>query len=663
MERRVRVAVPGPFPEGLDYLAGDLNLMSGARVRVPLGRRAVMGVVLDPPRDVEPDGLACRAVEESLDPAPLVPPSIVSLVSWVARYYHHAVGDVFAAALPAPARRMASKAAARRRRKSPDTAPEAAPRETPPAATPSQAAALEALEGVAPGFSVALLEGVTGSGKTEVYLRRVERVLGDGGQVLVLTPEIGLTPQLVERFERRFGSGVAAFHSGLTDATRASHWHAAREGRLGVLIGTRSAVFVPMPNLKLVIVDEEHDASFKQQDGLRYSARDVAIVRAREAGIPVMLGSATPSLESRHNARRGRYLHLSMASRVAERRLPRTHVLDVRRASLEHGLSEPMLEAIARHREQGRQSMLFVNRRGYAPVLMCHECGWIAPCPHCDARMTLHRTRGRLVCHHCATEALVPARCERCSATPLTAMGQGTERVEDALRVRFPGARVERLDSDRTAKVGELERLLAEARDGKIDILVGTQMLAKGHDFANVTMVGVVTADQALFSADFRAMERLGQLLTQVAGRAGRGDAPGEVFLQTHQPDHPLLRVLLAQGYPAFADALLEERKAFGLPPFAHLALLRADALDADKPLAFLARVAEACRVEGVEVLGPVPAPMERRAGRVRAQLLLRSMQRAALHALLDRLVHEVPRLPGARQVRWSIDVDPTDLY
>ncbi|MGQ0620934.1 MAG: primosomal protein N' [Panacagrimonas sp.] len=659
MEQRVSVAVPAPLFYALDYLAAGLDIRPGCRVRVPLGRREVIGIAVGTIRAVESDGLRCREILACLDPAPLLPAELLGLCRWAAEYYHHPIGEVLATALPTALRQARPR---RSRAKSRRTAP-ARPDQARPGLTPEQAAALAGLQAVPPGFSVSLIEGVTGSGKTEVYLREVERVLAAGHQALVLAPEIGLTPQLVERFVDRFGAIVGTFHSGLTERARADAWLTARSGECRILIGTRSAAFVPMPELGLIVIDEEHDASYKQQEGLRYSARDLAIIRAQRASIPVILGSATPSTETLHNLRRGRYHGFALNSRVASRSLPRIELIDVRGQTLEHGLSAAMLDATGRHLDAGGQVLMFVNRRGYAPALLCHDCGFVVPCPHCDARMTLHRARQRLICHHCGNQARVPLRCGQCQGTELMPVGEGTERLEQVLRARFENLRIERVDSDSVSRVGELDRLLADTRDGHIRILIGTQMLTKGHDFAGLTLVGVVAADQALFSGDFRALERLGQLLTQVAGRAGRGAQPGEMLVQTHAPDHPQLRKLLHDGYRAFADDLLEQRRAGALPPFAHLALLRADALDADAPLAFLRGVARALAGTGVEVLGPVPAPMERRASRIRAQLLLRSRSRSRLQSVLAEWVPRLGTIAGARRVRWSVDVDPADLF
>jgi primosomal protein N' (replication factor Y) (superfamily II helicase) len=664
-EHRLKVAVPGPFPDPLDYFPGDAgDLRPGMRVQVPLGRRQVIGVVVAAPEWVEAsDGLHCRPVTRSLDPAPLLPDDILALCRWASAYYHHPVGEVFAAALPGALRKApAARPRAPRSRPIRPGEPGNTTAAAPHAPTPEQAAVLAAL--AEPGaFQVSLLEGVTGSGKTEIYLQRVQAALEAGRQALVLTPEIGLTPQLELRFRERFGDAVALFHSGLTEKARADAWHAARAGRCRVLVGTRSAVFTPLPQLGLVVVDEEHDPSYKQQEGFRYSARDVAIVRGQRAGVPVILGSATPSLESLHNVARGRYRHLRLAARPGERRLPKIQLLDLRGVKLRDGLAPELVDALAHHLDQGGQALLFVNRRGYAPALLCHDCGWLAPCPHCDARMTLHRTRGRLVCHHCGSESHVPLRCAGCGGSELIPVGQGTERIEEGLRRLFPDVRVERIDSDRTRRAGELGRLLHDIRTRQVRVLVGTQMLAKGHDFDGLTLVGVVDTDPSLYSTDFRAIERMGQLLTQVAGRAGRGGVPGEVIVQTHQPDHPHLQCWLQEGYAGLSRRLLDERREMGFPPCAHLALLRADALDAGTALRFLKDVATRLPAGEIDALGPVPAPMERKANRFRAQLLLRSADRGALQSSLKPLIAQIGQIPGSRRVRWSIDVDPIDLY
>lgn len=659
-ELRVKVAVPAPFAYALDYLAGTHPILPGCRVLVPLGSREVMGIALTPPTESADDSLKCRAVVACLDSAPFLPAAIVELCVWASSYYHFPLGQVFAAAIPAVLRTKRSA------RKCPLPSVGQAPASRlSPFLTVEQVAAIDHLDRLETGFNVSLVDGVTGSGKTEIYLQRTAAALDRGGQVLVLVPEIGLTPQLEERFRARFGPIVGGYHSGLGQAARRDNWLQAAAGQSKVLIGTRSAVFVPMPDLSLIVIDEEHDASFKQQEGFRYSARDLAIRRAQKAGIPVILGSATPSLESLHNARLGRYHALRLQARVHTPTPPQARLIDCRGQTLRDGLTPALLDACRRHLGLGGQILLFVNRRGYAPALLCHDCGWVASCPHCDARLTLHRSRGRLICHHCTSETSVPLRCVQCGGATLIPVGQGTERLEQAMREHFPGVRTECFDSDRMAKSGEWQRLLGEVRSGAIRILVGTQMLAKGHDFPGLSLVGVADADHALFSADFRAIERLGQLLTQVSGRAGRGTTEGEVLIQTHQPDHSHLQQWIRGGYPALAQALLDERGKMALPPYRYLALLRADAIEPSAALNFLRSVSQSipARDVDVDVMGPSPAPMERRANRYRAQLLLRSSSRARLQAVLADLVPRLDLIPKSRQLRWSVDVDPVDLY
>ena len=555
----------------------------------------------------------------------------------------------------------------------PTNAPNTVPAATDEAAeltlNAAQQTAVEALQAKLDGFSVSLLEGVTGSGKTEVYLRAIEPVLARGRQALVLVPEIGLTPQLLDRFQSRLNARLAVFHSGLTDRERLNAWLLARDGVARVVLGTRSAVFTPLPELGLIIIDEEHDPSFKQQDGFRYNARDLAIVRAQQHGVPIVLGSATPSLESVYNARRGRYQHLSLPERVGAALPPKIEVLDVRHKFLNEGLSEALLARVERHLARSEQVLLFLNRRGFAPTLICHECGWSGNCNNCDAHLTLHLRRQRLICHHCGAEQPVPTPCPACGSVDLRPLGLGTERIEQVLTERFPDARLARIDRDSTRRKGSLQGLLEEIRQGQRQLLIGTQMLAKGHHFPNVTLVGIIDADQGLFSADFRASERLAQLILQVAGRAGRADRPGTVLIQTHHPDHPLLQTLINGGYDAFAQAALAEREQAALPPFTHHALLRAEAPDAEAPLQFLQDALAAAGAaadpdqSGVELLGPVPAPMERRAGRYRSQLLLQSGERAALRRFLEPWLTALEGLKSARKVRWSLDVDPLDLF
>ncbi len=543
-----------------------------------------------------------------------------------------------------------------------------------PRLNPDQQAAVDAVLATDGHFHPLLLDGVTGSGKTEVYLHAIADCLARGRQALVLVPEIGLTPQTLSRFRTRLGVPVHALHSGLADGERARVWAAAARGEARVVVGTRSAIFLPLPDAGLIVIDEEHDGSFKQLDGIRYHARDFALVRGKALDVPVLLGSATPSLESLRNARAGRYTHLRLRERAGNARPPRVRVIDVRKRPLDAGLSPEMLAAIQQALDAGGQVLVFKNRRGYAPVLLCHDCGWSAQCPRCSTPlhgtpMTVHGAGRRLQCHHCGARQRVPDACPDCGGLALQPQGAGTERIEDALKARFPGTPVLRIDRGSTQRRDAMEQLLAEFGDAP-GILVGTQMLAKGHDIAGLTLVAVVGIDEGLFSADFRAPEKLAQLLVQVAGRAGRADKPGEVLLQTHHPGHPLLETLLNGGYGAFADTELPQREAAAFPPFSHMALLRAEARQVEVAEAFLRMArhqfeahAPAQADAAFEVQGPIPAPMPRRAGYQRSQLLLSAAGRRPLHAVLDAALPAIHAAPEARKVRWSLDVDPIDLY
>ncbi|RYU56934.1 primosomal protein N' [Methylolobus aquaticus] len=535
-----------------------------------------------------------------------------------------------------------------------------------PKLNPAQVAAVNAVAETFGRSATFLLEGVTGSGKTEVYLSLVRRVMERGEQCLLLLPEISLTPQIEQRFVNGLGRSVPVFHSRLSELERLQSWMALQSGAAPILLGTRSAVFCPMQRPGLIIVDEEHEASYKQQDGFRFSARDVAIKRARDLGVPIVLGSATPSLESLWNAERQRYRRLRLPDRAGGAAAPPLRLVDVRRQRLVEGLSRRLIDAIDGTLSEGHQALLFINRRGYAPTLICNDCGWVAECRTCDARLVIHQRENRLRCHHCAYEQAVPRGCPSCGGRDLRPLGMGTERIEQALEELFPAARLTRIDRDSTATSGSLQEKLADVHSGDVDILIGTQMLAKGHHFPRVTLVGIVDADAMLFATDFRASERMAQLIVQVAGRAGRAEKPGTVLLQTRNPEHPLLQTLIDQGYPGFATLALEERRAAGLPPFGHLAVWRAEAIDGEVPQRFLTRLREhalACCGHGIEVLGPAPAPMLRQSGRHRYQLLLQSGERPALHAVLDQLQPHLTGLTRACNVRWSLDVDPIDCY
>lgn len=532
---------------------------------------------------------------------------------------------------------------------------------------PEQRRAVDAVTDAGPGFNTFLLDGVTGSGKTEVYFGIIAAMLRRDRQVLLLVPEIGLTPQLVSRVRARFPGPLAVLHSGMSARDRLDAWLQAANGSARIVIGTRSAVFTPMPALGAIVVDEEHDSSYKQQDGFRYHARDVAIMRARQGDIPAVLGSATPSLESLHNCAQSRFRHLQLSSRAGEAIAPTIRLIDMRTQKVDHGLSEAMAQVIERHLARDHQVLLFLNRRGYSPTLLCQECGWVADCRRCDAHMIYHRGRQQLRCHHCDARSPVNAFCPQCGNPDLRPLGQGTERVEEILSRRFEGTEILRIDRDSTRGKGAMSRLFEQVRHGRRQILLGTQMLAKGHHFPNVTLAGILDADFGLFGADFRAGERMGQLVVQVAGRAGRAIEPGEVLIQTHYPDHPLLTALLGHDYRSFADRLLAERREAGMPPFRHMALVRAESVHRDAPVRFLERVREQAVdtdcADGVELLGPAPAPMERRAGRYRAQLMLLATRRADLHRMLAAVVPGFDKLGASARVRWSLDVDPVDEY
>ncbi len=459
---------------------------------------------------------------------------------------------------------------------------------------------------------------------------------------------------------------VAVLHSGLNDQERLDAWLMARAGAAALVIGTRSAALSPFKDLGLIVVDEEHDASFKQQEGFRYSARDVAVMRARLGKIPIVLGSATPSLETLYNVAQGRYRELRLTQRAGNAVPPKIHALDVRHQPIQEGVSRPLLELMRQHLAADGQVLLFLNRRGFAPALLCHDCGWSAECKRCDTHMVLHQGERRLRCHHCLREIPLMPACPACGSAELRPVGHGTERIEELLKEQFPHHAVCRLDRDTTRRKGALDQMLDEIRQGKYRILIGTQMIAKGHHFPEVTLVGILNAEQGLYSADFRGMERMAQQILQVAGRAGRMERPGTVVMQTHHPDHPLLQELIAAGYMTFAQTLLAERQQAELPPYTAIALFRAEANRKELPLSFLEQARDALRATGIAevlALGPVMAPMERRAGRYRAQLLVQSDKRSALHAALDLALQQLEGSALGRKVRWSLDVDPVETF
>jgi len=656
----VRVALDVPVPRLFDYLAADSDETDiGRRVTVPFGKGLRTGVVFGRSQASDQPDAKLKPVAAILRDMPPLPREWLALCEFCARYYQAPLGEVSSLALPPLLRRgklpRATKAVA------------VPPAPTPPVALPellpAQRAAVDAIAGG--GFRSVLLHGVTGSGKTEVYLRAIDAVLAAGGQALMLVPEIALTPQLEGRVAARFPAArVVCANSGMADAARARGFLAGLDGRADIVLGTRLAVFMPLPRLRLIVVDEEHDASFKQQEGLRYSARDVAIWRAHQIGIPIVLGSATPSLETFHHAATGRYRLLELPHRAVADAMPAVRIVDTRRQKLQDGLSAELIGALALRLERGEQSLIFLNRRGYAPVLACPPCGWVSRCTRCAANLVLHLADRRLRCHHCGFEAPIPRACPDCGNLDLLPFGRGTQRLEAMLAERFPGARVLRIDRDSASTPSKWQALLATIHDGGADILVGTQMLAKGHDFPRLTLVGAVGADAALFAADFRAPERLFAQLMQVGGRSGRAHLAGEVLIQTEHPDHALYQALVDHDYGRFARAQLDERRIAGFPPFSFQAMLRAEARAMAQALEFLAgaRAKAEPLAEGVMLYDPVPMRLQRLMTLERGQLLVESASRPALQAFLAAWMEALHALKAPAGLRWHLDVDPLEF-
>jgi primosomal protein N' (replication factor Y) (superfamily II helicase) len=660
----------------LDYTS-EQPLPPGTLLSVPLGRRETPGIVWALAPDGAPAGIALRPISAALTSLPPLDAAWRALVDFAAGYYQRGVGELALAVLPPELRRLDDAQLGRRiarLQREADTPRPAALAEPPrPKPSAEQQAALAALESlrVAPGGPLpVLLHGVTGSGKTEVYLRAADAALQRGGQALVLVPEINLTPQLEARFAQRFpGRVLVSLHSGLTPAQRLRHWLLAHLGVADLVLGTRLAVFASMPRLQLIVVDEEHDPSFKQQEGARYSARDLAVWRARQLGVPVLLGSATPSLETWQRVQEGRYVRLALAERIGAGQMPQVRVFDMGRLPKVEGaervLAPPLLDAIQQRISRGEQSLLLLNRRGYAPVLFCGACGWKSGCPHCTAWRVFHKADRTLRCHHCGFSERVPRACPDCGNLDIAPLGRGTEKLQEQLTTLLPGARIGRIDADSTRTAGALQQQLQAVHDGDVDVLVGTQMVAKGHDFRRVTLVAAVNPDSALFSSDFRAPERQFALLMQAAGRAGRDAAHAavsEMWVQTWHPTHPLYAALRAHDYAAFAQAQLAERLSAGLPPFSSLALLRAEARTVEAAAGFLADAAElAGQLGSVTVYGAVPPHVSRVAGVERLQMLLESPSRSTLQRMLAAWMPQLHAVRGRHKgvLRWAVDVDP----
>lgn len=705
-------------------------VVAGARVLVPFGKRQAVGIAVGVSEESELPREQLKPVQAVLDHGSLFSPQMWRMLHWAAGYYHFPIGEVLSHALPVLLRQGKEAElpprwqwfATESGQQTPPESIKRAPKQqqalaalvqgpvwrdqvaeadvTEPALQALRAKGLADLRAVAagvadwrPGFQVLgerlrlnteqatavgairsedehftgwLLAGVTGSGKTEVYLSVLENILAAGKQALVLVPEIGLTPQTIARFRERFSAPVEVLHSGLNDNERLAAWVRARSGEAAIVIGTRSALFTPFARLGIIIIDEEHDSSYKQQEGWRYHARDLAVWRAHAENVPIVLGSATPALETLHNVQSGKYRQLTLARRAGNARPAAQHLLDLKGLPLKSGLSQPLLKRMGEHLAAGNQVMLFLNRRGYAPALLCHECGWIAECQRCDHYYTLHQHLRQLRCHHCDSQRRVPYQCPQCGSTQLVPVGVGTEQLEHELTEMFPLTPITRIDRDTTSRKGALEQHLADVHRGGARILIGTQMLAKGHHFPDVTLVSLLDVDGALFSGDFHSAERFAQLYTQVSGRAGRAGKQGEVILQTHHPEHPLLQILLQQGYDAFARQTLAERKSVFLPPFTSHILIRAEDHDNQQAAEFLQALralfeASPLRDESLWVLGPVPALQPKRGGRFRWQLLLQHPTRRALQQLMAHTAPQIAALPASRKVKWSVDVDPID--
>lgn len=667
----LRIILPAPFRRSFDYLP-PLNfdvsgIKKGARVLVPFGYRQAVGVFIEQSSTPQICSSKLKRVFEVLDKEPLFSESLFSLCEFVSDYYHHPLGDVLLNALPKFLRlgmHFTEDFGANNVKN--HGASHITSHEGLFQLNVKQQEAITSVIDNLGKNKVFLLDGITGSGKTEVYLQVIEKVVNAGKQALVLVPEINLTPQTVMRFKNRFcGHDIAVLHSRLTDKVRLEAWKNARNGSASIVIGTRSAIFAPLANPGIIVLDEEHDLSFKQQSGVRYSTRDVSCIRSKLENIPIVLGSATPSFESLQKAYSGVYAHLKLPDRVGGALHPTFNLVDIRKKRLKSGLSLEVIQVMSQHIEKGGQIIVFVNRRGYAPSLICHNCGFVSECDRCDVRLTLHRNPKRLCCHHCGSEKEIPSICPKCCGDSLVPCGVGTERLEDGLGKIFPGVALIRVDSDTTRKKGAMQNILNEVTEGQCKILFGTQMLTKGHHFPDVTMVVILNSDGGLFSADFRASEYLAQLILQVAGRAGRASKPGEVYIQTHNPSHPLLLKLIQEGYHSFAKSSMNERSEALLPPFSTLALFRAegkmqgDVYDFLKALKFYG---ESLAKEEVQLFGPVPSVIERKIGKYRAQLLLQSKNDEVLHDVVTKLITYTETSPLTKKVKWLIDIDPVDI-
>ena len=722
MQRYLDIAIPAPLRRSFHYLPPDEfppDTRPGCRIRVPFGYKQVYGMFLGYVKEISTGEHKLKKATKLLDLEPVLPQTIVDLCMWASNYYPHPVGEVFATAMPTllrhgrPATReieqffltdaglhlnVESLRRAPRQQEvfsllsqNPDGISRQQLKqfsnnilrklidkgliESRMSLTERFTADAIDQQGIKPNTEqqdaidqvgetgTYLLQGITGSGKTEVYLRLIERMLEQGRQSLVLVPEIGLTPQTVQRFRARFSVTIAVLHSGLSDTERLRGWQDEASGHAGIVIGTRSAVFTPLAHPGLIVIDEEHDTSFKQSEGFKYSARDLAVLRGNMEKTPVLLGSATPSLESLHNAQEGKYSHLYLRERPFGTAPENYEIISLKHQETQNGFSSRLVKMMQKHLADNGQVLVFLNRRGYAPVLLCPECHWTASCVRCDSRLTYHLPRNRLICHHCGFESVLPTVCDQCQHHSLLMLGLGTQRIEEVLNKLFPNIRVMRIDRDSTRLKGSFDSLLNEINEGNPAILVGPQKLSKGHHFSNVTLSVIVEADSSFYSTDFKAVEHMGQLILQVGGRSGRAKKTGTVVIQTHFPDQPVLKQLIFEGYEAFTETILSERQKTGLPPFSYQAIFRAESTSSSLPLTFLTEVADfkASR-SSVDIFGPFPSSMEKRQGRFRAILLLSSNSRQQLHAELSSRIRNAEQSKLGKKVRWSVDVDPIDL-
>jgi primosomal protein N' (replication factor Y) len=717
-----QVCIPHTYRDFFDYKAADLNPNIGVRVWVPFRKQVRLGIIVSAHQAVD-EKHELKSILSVLDEIPLIDEKMLTLCSWIAAYYQSPLSEVLPLALPKKYRlghacqlpmkdfyqlalclEEAQKLIPIRARKQQQlieflstfnepigknclteqgfnanqlnklvaanilrvsqNLPQKTknPLSAPLTLNPEQAVAVTTILEKLQQYQCYLLQGVTGSGKTEVYLQVIHQVLSQEKQVLVLVPEIGLTPQLLSRFTARFKQEITVIHSNLNETERQIAWQLAKESKVKLVIGTRAAIFTPMPDLGLIIIDEEHDASLKQMEGVRYSARDTALIRAHWENIPIILGSATPSLESLHNVKQKKYTLLRLNHKALNTTPLHYQLIDLRQQTLHHGLAIPTLNLIKEHLLQKKQVLVFINRRGFAPVLLCHQCGGMIDCRACDSHLTLHKQLGQMICHHCGLTQRIPGQCHSCHSKELIPVGAGTQRIHEFLSTYFPNTQVLRIDRDAVRKKNALDEHLDKIHQGEAQLIVGTQMLAKGHHFPHLSLVVVLDADAGLYNQDFRALEHLGQLLMQVSGRAGRAEYAGQVLIQTHLPNHPLLNLLVQNGYDPFADALLNIRQQAQLPPYYYLALIRAQGKTAANVLQFLHAAKEQLQSHPISIMGPAPAPMPRKANQYRMQLFLKSSSRKLLKSSLTQLREDLVRHKLINGIRWNIDVDPMDL-